>query len=327
MTWAEFVEERIMKPLGMDRSVGSYERLNGRTNVALPHSSETRELQLVDAYNCALTDAAGGINSSVNDVSKWLLMQLNAGKYGNDLDMELFSEARQKEMWDLHTMIRFSAKGNQRYKNHYRGYGLGWVLEDYLGYTVVSHTGGLPGMLSKTLMVPELNLGIVVLTNSLPGGNVYYTLPQAILDSYLDVEPIDWNQISLDRMTQRSHHADSIVNAAWETVEKAKLVPVEHGNYVGTYKDDWFGKIKVSSEDGQLYFTSLRSPKLRGKMHFYKATTFAIKWNYEGMQCDAFATFSLNHEGKAIGIKMKGISPNIDFSFDFQDLDLKRVKE
>jgi hypothetical protein len=45
------------------------------------------------------------------------------------------------------------------------------------------------------------------------------------------------------------------------------------------------------------------------------------------MPCDAFAMFGLDENGKAVSIKMKGISPNIDFSFDFQDLDLKRVDE
>jgi hypothetical protein len=45
------------------------------------------------------------------------------------------------------------------------------------------------------------------------------------------------------------------------------------------------------------------------------------------MECDAFAIFNLDMEGKAINIKMKGISPNIDFSYDFQDLDLNRVKD
>ena len=71
---------------------------------------------------------------------------------------------------------------------------------------------------------------------------------------------------------------------------------------------------------------ALRSPLLTGKMLFYKATTFAVKWDYSDMNCDAFATFNLNPEGKAIEIKMAGISPNIDFSFDFQDLHLKRVE-
>ena len=60
-------------------------------------------------------------------------------------------------------------------------------------------------------------------------------------------------------------------------------------------------------------------------MHIYKANTFAIKWEYQDMNADAFAMFTLDEDGKATRIKMKGISPNIDFSFDFHDLDLERV--
>jgi hypothetical protein len=62
-------------------------------------------------------------------------------------------------------------------------------------------------------------------------------------------------------------------------------------------------------------------------MNFYKANSFAIKWEYQDMNADAFATFNLDEEGKAQGIKLKGISPTIDFSFDFQDLDFKRVEK
>ena len=75
----------------------------------------------------------------------------------------------------------------------------------------------------------------------------------------------------------------------------------------------------------KLWMKSHKSPKLNGEMFFYNANTFAIKWEYQDMNADAFAMFSLDQEGKAQSIKMKGISPNIDFSFDFHDLDLIRV--
>jgi hypothetical protein len=97
-------------------------------------------------------------------------------------------------------------------------------------------------------------------------------------------------------------------------------------DYVGIYQDKWFGKIEIFLRENQLWFKSYRSPKLMGPMHFYKANTFAIKWEFPDMNCDAFAMFNLDEEGKAQSIKMKGISPNIDFSYDFQDLDLQRIK-
>jgi len=61
-------------------------------------------------------------------------------------------------------------------------------------------------------------------------------------------------------------------------------------------------------------------------MYYYKANAFAIKWEYRDMNADAFAIFNLDEEGKAQSIRMKGISPNIDFSFDFQDLKLQRIE-
>ena len=98
-------------------------------------------------------------------------------------------------------------------------------------------------------------------------------------------------------------------------------------NFVGIYKDNWFGKVEISLKEGKLWFSSLRSPKLSGQMYYYQANTFAVKWLYQDEQCDAFAMFNLDENGKSLNIKMKGISPNIDFSFDFQDLDLQRETE
>jgi len=76
---------------------------------------------------------------------------------------------------------------------------------------------------------------------------------------------------------------------------------------------------------------SKKSPKLQGQMHFYNANTFVVEWKYaedEGVSnYDAFAMFQLDEDGNAVSIKMKGISPAIDFSYDFQDLDLKKVKK
>ena len=79
-------------------------------------------------------------------------------------------------------------------------------------------------------------------------------------------------------------------------------------------------------KENKLWFKSIRSPKLNGPMEFYNANTFAIKWEFTDMDGDAFAMFSLDENGKAIGIKMKGISPNIDFSYDFHDLNFKRIE-
>ncbi len=108
----------------------------------------------------------------------------------------------------------------------------------------------------------------------------------------------------------------------WEAVAATKNTIVKNEDFTGTYEDKWFGKVEVSVKNGQLWFTSFRSPKLNGAMQFYKANSFAIKWQEQDYYMDAFAMFALDEEGKAQSIKMKAITP----SFDFEDLDLQRVK-
>ncbi|CAN5365347.1 hypothetical protein BH11BAC3_BH11BAC3_35370 [soil metagenome] len=125
----------------------------------------------------------------------------------------------------------------------------------------------------------------------------------------------------------RIHTGDEVIKKVWETVSKAKNINLKNEDLVGIYEDKWFGKIEIFLKGNQLWFKSYRSPKLTGAMSFYKANTFAVKWEYKDMDCDAFVMFSLDEEGKGQRIKMKGISPNIDFSFDFSDLDFQKVEE
>ena len=327
MEWTEFGETRIMKPLQMNRSAASLSRLKDKSNVAKPHSSETGTLKQIspDDSNDFIAPA-GGIYTSINDLSKWVMMQLNNGKYGEELKNRIFTEARQNEMWYPYTNLGFRVIPDKITGNHFSGYGLGWQIRDLGGYIVIHHTGGLQGMLSQVTMIPELNTGIIVLTNSLPGGSSYSTISNLIIDSYVGNQPQDRIGEMKKRLESMNANADSIVKSVWKTARNPVSAGIEINNYLGTYEDKWFGKIKVFIEGDVLFIKSIRSPRLKGKMLYYKGTTFAVKWDYQDMQCDAFATFNLDTEGKATELKMAGISPLIDFSFDFHDLNLKRIE-
>ncbi|MET2986418.1 serine hydrolase [Aureibaculum conchae] len=327
--WAEFVETRIMRPLGMENSVGVYQRLKNNNNVAFPHAVENGKLKRLEHYikNDESLGAAGGIYASVNDLSKWLIMHLNRGTYGTDGKTQLISKENHAELWKPHTNISFNVVPEPPYKTHFTAYGLGWRLSDKAGYVTVEHTGSLPGMLSRTILIPELNVGIVTLTNTDPGGRSFWTIPNTIMDGYLGVEKKDWILDAEKRLQKTTTESNSATEAVWKTVAKANSDHINNSDFIGTYQDNWFGKVKIYEKDQELWFTALRSPKLTGKMSFYKENTFAIKWNDLDPSIDVFAMFTLNKNGKAVRIKMKGISPNIDFSYDFHDLDLKRVEE
>jgi len=329
MSWERFVESRIMEPLNMDNSYTSINYIEDKSNLAIPHLNDDGTLTVVESEFIdpeKLNGAPGAIYSNVNDLSNWMIMHLNQGNYGDSLENNLFTAASQREMWKIHTTQ--NASRNPRYNSHFRGYGLGWGLTDVKGNMVVSHTGGLAGMLSKTIMIPDLNLGVVVLTNTwIDGAGVFASVTQTIIDSYLELEEFDWVETYYQGFQQNQHEADSVVDLVWATVKVADASKLKSESYIGIYEDNWFGKVEIYSMDKQLYFKSLRSPKLSGPMAFYEGSSFAIKWTYPNMEADAMAIFSLNEQGKAQSIKMTGISPDIDFSYDFQDLDLRRVEK
>ncbi|WP_396169247.1 serine hydrolase [Flavobacterium sp.] len=323
MSYELFVQKRIIEPLQMNNSYVGYLQKD-KSNLATPHSSESGSIKTIDSYDIGMADAAGGIFSNVTDMSKWMMLHLNKGKYGIDLKTPLFSLKNHNEMWRIHTVLETNP--NPRYNSHFNGYGLGWVLTDVVGKFEVSHTGGLPGMLSIVTMYPDLNLGIVILTNTENGGEALFSsLTNTIADSYLGLDDYAWIDKMLAWSNEDKNEEDNVTKKTWEQVQMAKKIEVKNENYIGIYADKWFGKVEVFEKNKQLWIKCYRSPKLNGPMAFFQENSFAIKWEYQAMNCDALSIFSLDETGKATSIKMKGISPNIDFSFDFQDLDLKRI--
>jgi len=327
MPWEAFVLTRIMEPLGMGNSFTLPPGMVDSDNLATPHMAEDGKLRTIPPYELdpeKINGAAGGVLSNADDLCRWMLVHLNGGKYGEKLENQLFSPASQREMWRIHTSIPVSP--DKRYNPHFYGYGLGWRLRDMNGTMSVWHTGDLTGMLSKTIMLPDLELGVVVLTNSYYGGEeVFQAVSQTIVDSYLGLDDHGWTDRYLESYQASTGGAKAEVESVWATVEDASDDHINPDDYTGVYADRWFGKIRIYLQDEKLWFSSLRSPALTGPMYFYKANAFAIKWENRELDADAFAIFNLDEEGKAQGIKMKGVSPKIDFSYDFQDLDFERA--
>jgi len=325
-SYEEFVNENILKPLGMDNTFFRSSFPSNVDNVSTPHLLKNDQLTTIPHFEQTGNAAAGGIYSGVDDLCRWMMVHLNHGKYGKNLEQQLFTEKSQLEMWKIHTP--YTTYPSERYQMHFSGYGLGWELIDILGNMVAYHGGLTPGMASNTILIPDLSLGIIVLINTSDefGFSPVDAISYSIMDSYLGLEDNKWINKMHNQVQQSLHATDSVSKAVWEVVESANSANVDIQDYIGIYEDPWFGKVKVFTKNSELWFKSHRSPKLNGKMEFYKATTFAIKWEYQDMNADAFAIFGLDEEGQAQTIKMKGISPEIDFSFDFQDLNFNRIE-
>jgi len=238
----------------------------------------------------------------------------------------LFSEAIQKDMWSSQTILPLN--NMKPYSCNFKAYGLGWQLTDINGHLQVSHTGGLDGIVTQTLMIPDIQLGIIVLTNQ-QVGVAFNAISNTIKDSYLGFHFPDHVVTLSASRKQFEEDADKVTDEVWTKVNQniAANTQSDSKKLTGNYTDNWFGKIKIFKNNGVLRFQSERSSRLKGSVFYYKDNTYAVKWDIRSFQADAFIHFDVDDNGNGIHFKMKAISPLTDFSYDFQDLDFVRVME
>lgn len=320
MSWEQFVEQRIMEPLGMNSSAASLGSISDRSNIIDAHVPVEGTLQVVSKYESDLMNPAGGIWSSVADMSKWVIMQLNRGRYGPELASQIITEDVHREMWTPQTIIPVRSPGP--YRSHFAGYGLGWRLTDVNGYLQASHTGGLSGIVTQVTLIPELKLGIIVFTNQ-QAGSAFTAITNTILDGYFGITGNDRVRQLGENVRRREAEAKKITDEVWARIEKQRdgeTGSIDPAPYAGEYTDNWLGDIIISNNDGKMRFRSVRSPKLKGEMFWYTGNTFIVKWDDRSMDADAWAVFTLDREGRPSEIRMEAISPLTDFSYDFHDL-------
>lgn len=323
-SWEDFVEKRIMQPLGMTKTAASLSRLKDKSNVIDPHAPVNGKVQAIGIDWSETANAAGGIYSSVSDMSKWVIAQINGGKYG-DGSKRLFSQEVHEEMWTPQTII--PVRGTTAYNTHFSAYGLGWFLSDVKGYKQATHTGGLAGIVTQVTILPEMKLGIIVFTNQQVGA-AFTAITNTIKDSYLGMPKVDRVAEYHARVMAGNENAKKITGEIWTAIDaqQKNTTKIDLSQFAGTFRDAWFGDVTISLKNGKLMFTSKRSPRLSGEMLYYKGNTFVAKWNDRSLDADAFVKFNLDTEGKAAGMTMEAISPLTDFSFDFQDLEFHVVK-
>ncbi|MDB5089757.1 MAG: serine hydrolase [Mucilaginibacter sp.] len=313
MRWEDFVEQRILKPLGMENSAASYYGCNKNPNIIDPHNLINDAVKVVVRYTSTKDDAAGGVYSNVVDMSKWLLMLMNNGKYGEHLDKQLLSEQTVKELLSPQMLISVGKSG--AYNTHFAAYGLGWFLLDAKGYKQVIHTGEDVGMVSEVSMIPELKLGIIVLTNSV--SNAIDAITYQITDSYLNVKDLDRSSESFARLNSSERSAKHIKDSISNEVSQRQLkFHPDAKQFVGTYHDQWFGNVTISIRNDQLWFAAQRSPQLRGFLLPYKNNTFFIRWQNPEVDADTFVLFTKAGTGQINGITLQAAVPNMGYNFD-----------
>lgn len=323
MSWEDFIQTRILDRVGMHDSNDRTSAAGNGGNVATPHARVDGVVRPVRPLLSDNTDPAGGINSSATDMAKWMMVQLDSGRLGTG--GRLFTPATTRQLWTLVTPIPFGdpppALGPLRM--NFNGYALGFGVRDYRGVKAVLHTGGLPGYVSRVVMLPGLKLGVAVLTNQ-ESGAAFDAIAWHILDSYLNAS-FDWlgaYATVMDQSRAALAQRDAATASARDSLSSPSL-PLS--SYAMTYEDPWYGQVAITTEGGHLVMRFSHTPQLEGDLSHWQYDTFLVRWRDRELRADAFITFSLNPDGTIREARMAPASPSVDFSFDFQDLRLTPV--
>ena len=317
-TWAQYVTETFFEPLEMNNSITSTNDL--LSNYATPHKPTfDRGIIPIEWTNWDNMGAAGGIISSSNDMAKWMIMNLNGGTWD---DVKYFDKEQQNLMWTPHNNFKLSEGSKEAIPGrHFAGYGLGWSMIDYHGTLSVSHGGGYDGMYSRVMMIPDIKLGIVVLTNSMEG--ISTPLTYYIANQYLQKDMRDWSKEGLERAKSDNDHKNKVMERRTLRVpdtEPSKGLQA----FVGKYTDPMYGDITISLKNEILRMEFQDAPKLGATLEHWHYNTFEIKWDEEHAWFD-FGTvnFDLSNNQKVLGMTFD--VPNYDIFFE--ELEMKKIAE
>ena len=300
--WADFIQTRILTPLGMTETIPTAATLAQQSNVASPHSKIEGIVRVINNASVDSVAAAGAIWSSVNDMSQWMRFLLNGGR--TDEGQPLLSDHTLNELFTPQTIVGTGAfyPTAKLTHPHWMTYGLGWFQADYQGWAVDFHTGSIDGMVAIIGLIRDENLGVYVLAN-LDHAEVRHALMYRAFDLYGSTPPRDWSiefkKLYTDRTAEREAERKKIEE---ERVTGTRpSLPFEH--YAGTYADPLYGTVGVTY-DGHLRFSY--GPKRIGPLEHWHYDTFRVQWEAR-WRGSAFVSFSLDRKGRPFLLDMEGL--------------------
>jgi len=340
MAWEDFIQTRILDRVGMTETV-PLARLADPAKSALPHGRVGPPLRthgpmvriadsIVEVWNWDSAAAAGGICTTPTDWAKWIAVRLNEGLLPDG--SRLFSEETAREMYRPNIIVGSSPGPTAELPNRSIAstYAMGLQVQDYRGERVASHGGGSPGGISATVLIPGRKTGFCIFSNA-EESFLLRALRSGISDLCMGKVDVDWIADSkrLEAEGEAKSQAAAVEIDAKQAAGAAPSMPLE--SYAGTWRDPWYGDIVIEQKtEGRgrdrktgLWIRFTHTPALQGWLEPYDGETFRTRF-VDKREEDAFVTFSIL-TAKPATATLKGVSPDIDFSYDYQDLRLTRM--
>ncbi len=319
-SWDEFIKEKFFAPLGMKNTNTSIRDFKKDENIATPHHVEIGQNPIpVEYVNWDNIAPAGSINSNVKEMANWIRMQLNDGTFEGN---KILAPTQIREMRTPNISHFISARSEKNMPSkHFSAYGLGWGLYDYHGKKIINHGGGAEGMISKVVLVPEENLGFVILTNSI--NYLPTALSNYILDIYLAQEEKDWSTIYFESYMRGEKRQKEDEIKAENDRNKDSKPSLSLASYTGKYRSKMYGDVEIKQSNGKLELDFIPSPIYIGDLTHWQYNTFSIKLRKTYSLPKGTVNFILDENAKVKQVEID--IPNPDFNFT--ELKLYRVNK
>ena len=252
-TWEEFVQKRILNPLDMANTNFSVTKSQESSDFALPYAEVKAGVDEIPFKNIDAMGPAGSINSSVTDMVKWILLNLDNGKHGEE---QIISEGSLNQLHSPQIVMQEPIKHEELL---YSTYGMGWAILTYRGHHILSHGGGIDGFSAQVSLIPRDNVGIVILTN-MSGTSIPSIIAFNLYDRFLGLEQIPWNQRIKDEVAEAKKNAEEAKKKT-EADRKTGTQPSHPlEDYTGTFQHPAYGTISIEVEDDHLKMTYNSTP-------------------------------------------------------------------
>lgn len=318
-SYETLVQRELFGPLGMTRcQVGEFDR-EAIGNVAQPHMRQYNGNVVIRADEQVIplipSAAAGGIRCSLNDMLTWMRMWLDPDMTSRS-GRPWLSQARRNELWSAHTPMPISKRQRDWDGSHFNAYGYGWRLSDVDGVWRVAHTGTLAGMFSAVNLFPEKNGGFVFMING-DGSDARTVLNSALAKHFTapgKAKPASWYAQAIE--TGRA--AEPAEKRAPDTSSRQPASARNMAQWLGVYRDPWFGDVSICAAGEQVRFVAAKSTQLHGRL-MQVGEGLLVDWDEESVDAEPWLQFS------DATLTLSKVDPDADFSYDYEDLDFTRV--
>ncbi|MEW4925320.1 serine hydrolase [Algibacter sp. 2305UL17-15] len=296
MSWDNFVKTKVFDKLKMNNTTSLSAERESSSNLAQPHIWNEDYEKVAIKQEIGDNLAPGGfIYSSSSEMSNYMRLLLNNGVIGNDT---IVSPKIINEIFKPQIIYPI---GGAPFYNEFTSYGFGWWLTPKNGHKIIEHSGGIDGMSANLVMIKDMNLGFVILTNEAEEPATFL-LTAKILEQLFNDESyniyarvLDYRNKSLKRRKESPSQISKTINT------KPSL---ELEKYVGKYNDKMYGDILINNiKSGGLEITFSHSQVFKGKLEHWHFDTFKIDWNDIRVP-NGFLTFNFNSKREILGFSI-----------------------